>query len=185
MSPLPLRTARAGFTAIELMVSIAILAILIGVTAPLLRDFILNSRLTGQANDLMTGLMMARSEAVKRGVSVMLCGKQNKGDTECGKDPKWTGGWFVAIDADRDGKIDAGTVPLTTGEITGSNELENVPGVSSGPKGAITYAPTGIATSGASTMRICDSRDVGRLVTVSTTGRASVTKVDKDCSKAK
>jgi type IV fimbrial biogenesis protein FimT len=180
MPPLPSRTARVGFTIVELMVTIALMAILAGVLAPNLRDFILNMRLTGDANDLMTDLMLARSEAVKRVTSITVCGKKNSGDTACGADPSWTAGWLIVIDANQDGKQDAGTTPIKLGgPVSGSNTLTNT---ANGPnKGTITYSATGIATTGIATLALCDtvrSNKYGRVIDVSAQGRARVIRVE-------
>ena len=62
-----------GFTLLEVMFAIAILAILVGIGVPGLQNFVRNSRMSGAANDIVTDFAYARSEAVKRGVAVTLC----------------------------------------------------------------------------------------------------------------
>ena len=59
-----------GFTLLELMVTIAVLAILATVGVPSFRDLIQNNRVTTQTNELVSALSFARTEAVKRGQSV-------------------------------------------------------------------------------------------------------------------
>ena len=56
-----------GFTLLELMVTVAVAAILATVAVPGFRDLIQNNRVTTQTNELVTALNFARTEAVKRG----------------------------------------------------------------------------------------------------------------------
>jgi type IV fimbrial biogenesis protein FimT len=174
-----LRTTRAGFTLIELMMAIAVMAILLMVAAPGLRDLTMNVRLTGQANDLLTDLMFARSEATKRDVRVTVCARKVN-TTTCTNGNQWDNGWMVGLDADGDGEIDAGTVPLKIADpLTGQNTIKNS---GSGKKGSIVFTATGINDSGPATLTICDSRKQGRAVNVAGTGRASVTKITSGCT---
>ena len=62
-----------GFTLVELMVTLTVLAILVGVALPSFRDMILNNRRTAIVNDLVSSLLLARSEAIKRGQPVSVC----------------------------------------------------------------------------------------------------------------
>ncbi len=62
-----------GFTLLEVMITIAILAIALGIGVPSFIDFMRNSRLSGTANDLLADLNFARSESIKRHVPVTLC----------------------------------------------------------------------------------------------------------------
>ena len=61
-----------GFTLLELMVTVAVLAILATVGIPSFVDLVQNNRVTTQANELVTALNVARTEAVKRGRSVQV-----------------------------------------------------------------------------------------------------------------
>ena len=55
-----------GFSLIELMVGVAILAVLLALAAPSFAEWMLNTRVRSTAESLQTGLQMARAEAVRR-----------------------------------------------------------------------------------------------------------------------
>jgi len=87
-----MKSCRA-FTLLELMITLAVAAILVTVAVPGLRQFIQNSRVTAQANELVTAINVARSEAAKRGVEVELCASENQAD--CTNSNGWADGWIV------------------------------------------------------------------------------------------
>lgn len=83
-----------GFTLLELMIAVAVMAILLTAALPNFRTALQNNRLTSQANELITAMQFARSEALKRGFPVELCSSSN--GTDCGGN--WNQGWLVYVD---------------------------------------------------------------------------------------
>lgn len=63
----------AGFTLVELMVTIALASILLAIAVPSFNQMIVSGRLTAQSNDMLAAINLARSEAIKRNASVTLC----------------------------------------------------------------------------------------------------------------
>jgi type IV fimbrial biogenesis protein FimT len=82
-----------GFSIIELLVTIAVMAVLLGVGVPSFRSMIEGNRLSSASNDLLSGLQFARSEAIKRGIPVVLCSSSDQ--SSCAATPVWTGGWVA------------------------------------------------------------------------------------------
>ncbi|WP_333876976.1 GspH/FimT family pseudopilin [Methylobacter sp.] len=104
----------AGFTLPELMITIVIAGILIGIAIPSFTSTISSNRLTTYANELVTALSLARSEAVKRGTSVTVRKVDSNSFTNRGSGANWEDGWDVFTDANSNGNFEAGDVLLRT-----------------------------------------------------------------------
>jgi len=89
-----MRNKKSGFTLIELMVTLSVLAILLSIAVPSLLSFTIRNRLVAVNNDLMTAINLARSEAIKRGSNVSLC----KSNTNTSCSGTWSNGWIVFVD---------------------------------------------------------------------------------------
>ena len=98
-----LHTKELGFTLMELMVVIMVIAITMAVAIPSFQTMISDNRITSETNRLISDIQLARSEAMKRGVRVVLC---RSGDTTvanpvCGGSANtWTKGWLVFASGD-------------------------------------------------------------------------------------
>src|SRR6185312_180136 len=94
-----------GFTVIELMITVLIAAILVGIALPSFRATIINSNVTQLTNALVHDLNLARSEAVRRGTLVAVISNSGGND--------WSSGWYVETDGRflADGTFTAPPVP--------------------------------------------------------------------------
>lgn len=88
----PVRAAR-GFTLVELMVTLAIFGLLVGMALPSLEGLLLGPRLGSYANSFNASATLARSEAIKRNASVTLCASAD--GSNCATSGDWEQGWIV------------------------------------------------------------------------------------------
>ena len=79
--------AQRGFTMVELLTVVSILAVVMAAVGPGLGSFMAGQRVKAAAYDLTAALLMARSEALKRNGSVRI-GRTGE---------NWSSGWTVAV----------------------------------------------------------------------------------------
>jgi type IV fimbrial biogenesis protein FimT len=154
-----MKTTNTGFTLFELLVTLAVVAIVTTLAIPSFRQTIMNNRLTTQANEFITDLNIARSEAVKQGNTITIT--SNNGNN-------WAAGWAMTDSG--------GTTLRVHSTLDGTTTL-------TGSAGTITYLRTGFIGGGATlTFDICDDRtgETGRRITILSTGRPSI--ADLACS---
>ena len=150
-----------GYTLIELMSMLAVVSILVSVGLPMLNVFFDSNRMVSNTNDLVAGLNIARSEAIKQQIRVTLC--QSADTTSCTGSGQWEDGWIVFQDANGNATVDGGERILrlnaaVDGQVTiRSNDVNNqiASSVSFTSRG-LPKALNGGAQSG--TFRICDKR---------------------------
>ena len=98
------RTASmAGFTLIELIIVVALAAIMMTLAVPSFQSIVANNRITSHTNELVMAINMGRSEAVKRNVRVILCRSANPtaATPACGGSANtWTTGWLLFASGD-------------------------------------------------------------------------------------
>jgi type IV fimbrial biogenesis protein FimT len=114
----------AGFTVLELLVTLTIAAVLLITGLPSLQAFSDRQRMKAAVGTLHNDLLLARSEAVFRGMEVIACpGGRAEG---CADSSDWSGGWIVFGDANGDRERQSGEAVLRHGQwfqrlrITGS-----------------------------------------------------------------
>jgi type IV fimbrial biogenesis protein FimT len=99
-------TPQQGFTLLELMITVAIAAILLAVAIPSFQLTMARAQLTTKTNDFLAGLASARNEAIKNNTRAVMCASTN--GTTCTAGGSWTGGWLVFVDTNRNGVLNAG-----------------------------------------------------------------------------
>ncbi|MDP1565229.1 MAG: GspH/FimT family pseudopilin [Polaromonas sp.] len=168
-----MKIRQAGFTLIELMIVVALVALLASLAVPSFRTLLVNRTVRAAAEALMTDMRYARSEAVKRSARVSVC--QSANGTSCATGSNlWVGGWIVFVDADGDGAVDAGDEIVRVQQALTS--MASIASTNpSGDRRFFTYQPTGWAKSASQTFIFTPSGSVPagsvRVVCVSNQGR--------------
>lgn len=158
----PTRGAQ-GFTLIELMIVIAVIAVLLSLAVPAFMDAALSSKLSSYANNFVGSAHLARSEAIKRNAVVILCVSTNGTSCTAGG---WEQGWIVR----------SGTTLIHRQQaLPNGFKITEQSGT---PLISLNFQPTGIGATSA-TLKVCRSApNVGkqdREIVISLTGRPSVT----------
>ncbi len=116
-----------GFTLIELMVTLAIAAILMFLAVPSFVSYQRNAQLTSAANTLLAAINAARGEAMKRGMSAMVVPTGNGSD--------WTEGWVVFVDKNNNREY------INTDDITVLTQTKVPSGISITGNGTAAESP--------------------------------------------
>lgn len=166
---------RNGFTLIELIVTISILAILAVIALPSFYAQIQNDFSVSLSNDLILSINHARSEAIKRGYPVSVCAASSSALSACGTN--WNNGWIVYLNQSGSASPSSSTILRAEAiNMTGANIT------SSSSSGVITFNNAGFPAAGTSntTMTVmtagCTS-NYGRSIAISITGHLTVTNV--------
>lgn len=147
-----------GFTLTELMVAIAVMAILLAIAVPSFTSATLGTKLTGYANALVGSATLARSEAIKRNAVVTMCVSTDGSNCTTGG---WEQGWIIL----------AGTTVLNKQSAASAGFKFT------GTASSLDFQPTGVGATQA-TITLCQATPTAgaqeRVVSISATGRPSV-----------
>jgi type IV fimbrial biogenesis protein FimT len=166
-----------GFTLTEMIVTIAVSAILIATAVPSFKSIIKNNRISAQTNELVADLSLARSEAVKRGSPVTVCISADL--ATCTGGTNWAVGRIIFVDSNGDGAVSAASGTTTADlvlrvreAVAGGNTLTGASFANSSyikylSTGALDF--TGSATS-EGTYTLCSTGYFGRLISVNAIG---------------
>ena len=149
-----------GFSLIELLVTITLVAVLLVLAVPAFSGSRLNSVLRTSANNLLAGAHLARGEAIKRNSPVTLCVSAD--GLACGTGD-WSQGWIVVSGAD-----------VIHREPAISDRFH----ISSAGGDSYNFQPTGVDST-AGSFTICQATPVGRherVLTIDAIGRAWVSR---------
>jgi type IV fimbrial biogenesis protein FimT len=163
-----------GFTLVELLVTLGIVAIVLTIGVPNFRSIIMDNRLASQANQFVTSVSMTRSVAVRYQRNATVCASANFDDPvpDCTVSTDWSNGWIVWVDRDRDAVTDANEIVSVFGPLNGASTLDSL-AVSS-----FTYDARGFSLAGGDDLSLCDNRagETGRLIRINATGRTNVSR---------
>src|SRR5215469_2877214 len=134
-----------GFTLMELLVVMAIVAILLGLGVPSFRYITNAYRMSAEVNGLLGDLQFARAEAIREGQTVTVCASTN--GTACTGGGNWASGWIVFSDPNSNQTVDAGEVVLRRQAAFAGTTPDTFN--ASGGLTAITYNREGFATTAA------------------------------------
>jgi type IV fimbrial biogenesis protein FimT len=185
-----------GFTLIELMVTLTVLAILLSIAAPSFSNLMAANRMSTQTNEFITALNLARSEAVRRGQPVAL--------RSVGNDNNFSTGWKIFTDSNSDGAIpttvtaDDGTVIRETSAQRGTVAVKRAVRTGTAPTFTYTYETTdadrmnlvfvargAIKPTQAAFFKVCDPSNTavrGRIVQVNVVGKVTLDSTSEPCT---
>ena len=162
-----------GFTLVELIVTIAILAIIAGIAVPNFRGIILSNSVATDRDEIFRTLLLARSEAVKRGTFATICVSTDS--IACDTSAEWGEGWVLFEDLNGDGTIntDEEVLRVFAGRdmevtIDHANDLKRI---TFNSRGLARNATTSFA--GDFTVSHAEGSQYSEGVSLTTTGRAT------------
>jgi type IV fimbrial biogenesis protein FimT len=102
----------SGVTLLELMMTLTIVALLAGIAIPSFQYVTNANRMASEVNGLLGDMQLARGEAIKEGLTVVICSSVTATATataaSCSGNASWTSGWIVFTDVNGNGTWDTG-----------------------------------------------------------------------------
>jgi len=170
------RNNERGLTLTEMIIAMAIAAMLIMAVVPGMTDLINNNSLSAQNNALADAFMLARSEAIKRAQSVGVCSSTN--GSSCSGDTDWANGWLVWSDDNGDNVVNTGEEVIQVNDALGGQSSF----ASQQSIAVVQFLAQGFANMSAGAQRnfnLCDQRsgESGYQLTVRPSGQISTSRI--------
>ncbi len=161
-------TSNRGITVLELMVVLAVAAILVTVGVPAMADFVAENRVAAKTNLMMSHIQFARHSAVTRRANVVACPSEDQ--LACSGSNRWDRGWIIFVDRDNDRQPDRPEDILRV--VPPEDRLL----LHSAGRKRVRFQPMGGAFGTNLTIRVCDARGQAeaRAIVVSNPGRVRV-----------
>ena len=169
-----------GITAFELLITMAIAAILLATATPAFKNYSWNLRMRTAMDSLQTDLNLARSRAITHNIQTIIC--PATGPEDCSGASNWQHGWIVFTDLNGDRHRQEGE-PL----LKQAGEVEFLAINSSRSRHQLRFFPNGTAPGSNISIVFCDGRgnEKASAITVSNSGRVrqttDSTKFNADC----
>jgi type IV fimbrial biogenesis protein FimT len=166
-----------GFTALELIVTMAVIAILLTTGVPAFRDYSWNLRMKVAMDNLRSDLNLARGKAISHNIQTVICPSIN--NDECSGQSAWQDGWIVFSDLNADHRKQD-TEPLL--KQAAAIAMLNIN--SSRSRNYLRFYPNGSAPGSNVSITFCDRRGAEQAgtITVSNSGRIRMQTGDTDPS---
>jgi type IV fimbrial biogenesis protein FimT len=194
MLPAEKNNVQRGFTLIEAMVAVAILAILMTLAVPSFTSMVAKSRLQSATSELMSSIVRTRMEALQFGRRVTMC-RSADGANCIASAGNWDTGWITFIDPTRSGVLAEVDPGATVTAIVSALPSDVVILGNGNVEQNLSYRPDGVARgmsgSGAlavSRFRVCSTSsaltdaDRGREIQINAAGRPTVNEISLDIS---
>lgn len=187
MNAMPIRhpIRQRGYNLLELMITLTVAGVVLGIGIPSFTQFMDNSRMAAAANDLVTSIHAARTEAVKRRQPVTLCASSNWAAASPACDLGAGRGWIVFVDNNANGSLDGGDI-LVLAQAAPADGVQL--SIDSGAARYIQYGGNGFLQPAAAgtaftNIQFCDHRGnadtgggvaAGRWIQIGPTGRPQI-----------
>lgn len=164
-----------GFTLFELMVTVGLGAVLIGLATPSILQFSQASQLAGSSRDLVVDFSIARNEAVMRAQRVTVCTSANM--TSCAN-TSWALGRLVFVDGGAVGSIGGTDQVLTRTPALPAAAAVTRSGIAT--SGYVSFLPNGRLT-GVGIVNVCVPGQTERRISLHRTGQATLNRTTIAC----